>query len=221
MTAVLQRYDPSLFQKLPSIEDAAGTFKAYGGIDKIEAAFAAIVKKHASASHFGLQLLHRHSSLAKDEIMLAHGHTTVPIKRADLSEAGLANVFATVWGLRPDSDEFAPLEFAFVEDGATPIPSLDLDLASDIAKIIKEHNLENTIGLAVIDHDLELGLETTHGRANVIVPAALMAVSDRFTEVVWHLTALGQPKQVKKRCRVICWMDDRGTHHPNAHKYEG
>ncbi|CAD6974459.1 unnamed protein product [Tilletia controversa] len=197
--AVLHNYSPVLFQSLPSVGRAAASFKESGGLCKIETALAA--------------LLHRHSGLDQDEIMLAYGPTTVPVKKSELSEASKNNIYAAIWGIRPGSDELIPLEFGFADAAAEKLPELDQQLAQDFAHVLYELGLEHVLGLALIKPGQDLGLETTHGRANIVLPAKYLAKSDNLVDVCWPLTTLGEKRVTK--CIQTCRTTPNGHHIEN------
>ncbi|KAE8208501.1 hypothetical protein CF335_g375 [Tilletia laevis] len=208
--AVLHNYSPALFESLPSVGRAAASFKESGGLHKIETALAAVAQKHPSAVNYGVQLLHRHSGLDQDEIMLAYGPTTVPVKKSELSEASQDNIYATIWGIRPGSNELIPLEFAFADDAAEKLPELDQQLAQDFAYALYQLGLEHTLGLALVKPGQDLGLETTHGRANIVLPAKYLAKSGNLVDVCWPLTTLGP--EFTKKCSQSCWTNVSGGH---------
>ncbi|KAE8232841.1 hypothetical protein CF326_g2123 [Tilletia indica] len=212
MTAVLRYYSPELFQSLPSVGQAAAGFKELGGLSIIEAVLAAMARKHPSARNFGVQLLHRHSDLDEDEIMLAYGSTTIPVKKSEISEASKENVCATIWGIHPDGNKLLPLEFAFVENADDKLPNLDQELAMDFIRVLKQLGLENVLGLALVKPGQELGLETTHGRANIVLPANLIVTSANSIDVLWPLSALGGDSPTLNKCVQTCWTNIKGGH---------
>ncbi|KAE8211072.1 hypothetical protein CF327_g5146 [Tilletia walkeri] len=214
----LDKYSPLLFSGLPSIEDAATQFEAFGGLARIEAALGTVARKHpAAAFGCGLQLLHRHSDLDPDEIMVGFGSTTMPVKRSELAQSSLCKLRPTIWGLRPGSQiDFVPLEFAMFDDASTTKVELDPEFARDVAKVLVDFELEQTLGLAILPEAGEafvVNLEATYGRANVVVPANLFAEQQDSIEALWDLVALGHADRLRATCRVKCMRDPQDRKH--------
>ncbi|KAK0523582.1 hypothetical protein OC842_006098 [Tilletia horrida] len=211
MTAfVLSQYCPALFQALPPVEVAASDFKSFGGFDKVERALAAVAEKHPSqAPYFGMQLLHRHSDLDADEVMVTYGAATFPIKRADLSAHSM-QLRATVWGLRPGSEDFAPLEFAVDDQHGDGTAHLDTNLAQDIARVLRAFGLHRMLGLAAVRPGQGVVLETTYGRANIVMPIDLQLKPASAVQVLWPLSSLGTKSL--RDCLTYCRTDDEGKH---------
>ncbi|CAD6886277.1 unnamed protein product [Tilletia laevis] len=212
--AALELYSPQLFQSLLPIEAADCGFNDLGGLDKIGAALCDVAKKHpTAAANLGLQLLHRHADLDSDEILVGYGATTLPIKRSPLSSAALSMLHPTTWGLDLVQNRFVPLEFAFAKDGAMEMPEdLDFDLSQDFANIIYKFGLERTVGLALVDPNQQPGLEITHGRANIVIPATILVPSDRFVEVLWPLWTFSKDPKAHKTCFTACYKTFKGEH---------
>ncbi|KAK0567927.1 hypothetical protein OC844_000017 [Tilletia horrida] len=211
MTAfVLSQYCPALFQALPPVEVAASDFKSFGGFDKVERALAAVAEKHPSqAPYFGMQLLHRHSDLDADEVMVTYGAATFPIKRADLPAHSM-QLRATVWGLRPGSEDFAPLEFAVDDQHGDGTNHLDTNLAQDIARVLRAFGLHRMLGLAAVRPGQGVVLETTYGRANIVMPIDLQLKPASAVQVLWPLSSLGTKSL--RDCLTYCRTDDEGKH---------
>ncbi|KAK0546508.1 hypothetical protein OC846_005230 [Tilletia horrida] len=195
MAFALNQYSPCLFENLDSLADAATQLRLVGGLAKIIPALNEVGRKHPCSRDYAIHLLHRHVFLADDEVMITMGGgsgdavptTTFPIKVADISERKMDKLHASVWGLRPGTGMFVPLEFA-VDDVAPPdgFQELDAAFAKDVAAIFVEFQLEHVLGLALISEDVEPGLETAQGRANIVTPLDLYATPvTSITEVLW------------------------------------
>ncbi|KAE8225050.1 hypothetical protein CF319_g2152 [Tilletia indica] len=205
------QYSPAHFDSLPSVEMAEARFNELGGLGKVAASLARVAQEHPASQHIGIQLLHRHCDLDEDEIMLAYGDATIPVKHAKLSAVSRGKVYATSWGLRSGSSEFVPLEFAFVEDDRE-LPGLDAELAENIARVLRALGLEQVLGLALVENPRSHGVEITHGRANVVMPGNLFAQHPKAFEVLWYLPTLGQPVQAGRNCLRSCLSNEYGMH---------
>ncbi|KAE8215271.1 hypothetical protein CF327_g1412 [Tilletia walkeri] len=76
-----------------------------------------MVQKSSTAPSFGIQLLHRHSPLSNDNIMLAWQRTAIWLKVADTSAAQRdSDVVPITFGLDSEIGSFVSSEFALVED---------------------------------------------------------------------------------------------------------
>ncbi|KAL9934168.1 hypothetical protein V8E36_007250 [Tilletia maclaganii] len=215
-TSVLPEYLPEQFSKLPSIERAALKFSEIGGLSKLDAALTRIAKMHPEASrHFGIQLLHRHADLTDDEVLLAYGNATIPVDTKELSPATRATIQPTVWGLRPDCAGFAPLEFVMGSSNSkTGLPELDVAFAQDLALALLDSGLERVFGIGRLSAASAatslVNVESTHDRANVLMPEGLFVASaeTKMTEVLWRLDSNHQLGRIcQLRCKVV-----HGTH---------
>ncbi|KAE8215286.1 hypothetical protein CF327_g1426 [Tilletia walkeri] len=214
MTQTLHHYRPEVFHALPSVEQAAAMFTNTGGISKIEEALGITVQKYPTAASFGIQLLHRHSPLSNDEIMLAWQGTSIPLKVEDISAAKRnSNVVPITWGLDPHTGSFVPLEFALVED-KDKVPMLDGDLAKDVADFLKVHGLARILGLALLPSGSQAGAEISVGRANVVLPADSFASLASFIEVLWPLC---DPSGSSRRCMLFCHINPYTNLHEQFH----
>ncbi|KAK0518407.1 hypothetical protein OC835_007857 [Tilletia horrida] len=215
MTAVLGQYSHSLFNRLLSVEEAENRFRIAGGISSICDQLEAAASKHPSAAHFGIQLLHRHSDLDEDEIMLGFGRTVLPVKHADIDPAQHSKIHASIWGIDATTGDFLPLEFAMADKGSGSdiATKADKALFDDIAQVLKSHDLQDLLGLALLNssNEEEVGLESTQGRANIIIPLNLMSSPPNAIPVVWELVAAFG---TKKKCKQVCEVTDkhRGIH---------
>ncbi|KAL9931661.1 hypothetical protein V8E36_009447 [Tilletia maclaganii] len=217
MTAMaLHKYSPDLFNSLPSVDMADCRFQAAGGLGGIYAQLAALATKHAASAHFGLHLLHRHSDLESDEVMIAFGRTSLPVKRGDIDPAQAGNVYPVSWGIEPSLGTMVPLEFAFAEAGHERGRELDLDFANDVAALIKSYGLQTLLGIALLDGAAELEVESTHDRANITCPLSMAGTAAKSSiEVVWGLAledgvATDTPGGVRRACMKVCTWTKRG-----------
>ncbi|KAL9938511.1 hypothetical protein V8E36_002230 [Tilletia maclaganii] len=208
-----QAYSSSFFSSLPSVRAAGADFKAAGGLGpSLQADIALIIAKHPEvASRYGLQLLHRHSDIDDDEVMLAHYNTTIPVKRREISDVALGHIRPAIWGLAPGTNVFVPLEYAFTEDEEELSTQLDPAFAKDFSALLRAHNLERILGLAFIRKDITMGVETTFDRANVIMPADVYAEVKNAIQVLWQLALMpsgsaDQPHSLAVYCRQVCFV---------------
>ncbi|KAK0542691.1 hypothetical protein OC845_006495 [Tilletia horrida] len=217
MASVLDSYSVQLRSSLPDLDHAEQRFKRAGGLTKIQAALAEVAKQHPSSDRFGLHLLHRHSDLEDDEIMVESGPATQPYHLADLSPAAISGLRASVWGLSQDTKKFTPLQFAFgEEDSGKGMDDLDAALAEAVADVLVQHGLEHVFGLAATEPGQEMMLETTHGRAEILIPARQLAKGRTATEVLWPLSGL-EPGDGTAECRQACMKDYSGGAHSRIH----
>ncbi|KAK0539899.1 hypothetical protein OC835_000926 [Tilletia horrida] len=213
-------YSPAMFDNLPSVATANCNFQAAGGRAQLELELATIAAKHpVAADRFGIQLLHRHSRIDGDEVMIAFGRLSLPIKKADIDPVKGDRIYAVSWGLDPkkskDNDvAFVPLEFAYAEPGHSVGPTLDLEFAKDISAVLIAHDLADIIGIATISEDATPGLESTHGRANITLPGDAIKSKGKLIEVNWRLDPAGK---TLKQCSQFCQEDDNGTHNNYGH----
>ncbi|KAK0522630.1 hypothetical protein OC834_006211 [Tilletia horrida] len=187
--SVLDLYSPSLFDGLPSVEEAHCRFQAAGGIDATRDQLAAAAAKHTSCEHFGIQLLHRHSDLDEDEVMIGFGRTVLPIRRNDIDPTQLDKIYANSWAIDPTSGEFVPVEFNMAGGGSKINSAVDKALFEDVAQVFQHHGLQDLLGLALIigiDHN-DIGLESTHGRANITIPSKMLSKHVEAIPVMWRL----------------------------------
>ncbi|KAE8226342.1 hypothetical protein CF319_g1063 [Tilletia indica] len=76
-----------------------------------------MVQKSSTAPSFGIQLLHRHSPLSNDNIMLAWQGTAIWLKVADTSAARRdSDVVLITFGMDSEIGNFVSSEFALVDD---------------------------------------------------------------------------------------------------------
>ncbi|KAL9938508.1 hypothetical protein V8E36_002227 [Tilletia maclaganii] len=223
-------YSPTFFHSLPDVGIADAEFKAAGGLhEALQRDLTVVIADHpVAASRYGLQLLHRHSDLDDDEVMLGHSNTTIPVKRKEISEAGLDRIHPTIWGMAPDSHDFIPLEFAFAErEGEDISPELDSSFAETLSSVLHAHGLEHLLGLSLIRNDMVKGVETTSDRANIVMPADVFSDMTDGIQVLWQLglgpsSLNGQPHSLAITCRLVCLIRrSDGAHFDIGHQEIG
>ncbi|KAK0531913.1 hypothetical protein OC834_002777 [Tilletia horrida] len=215
MTALFQPYSHHHFQALPNILKAADNFAKYGGISKLNDGLSEVVHRNPiAATRFGIQLLHRHSNLKSGEVLLAWDGTTFPIRLADVASGQLANIVPTIWGLKPGTADFVPLEFAFVTAQTCLMPTLDRDLARDVAVLLHAHGLERMLGLAILPQGEQVGLEATFGRANVVMSAQAFNPMIKRVEVLWRMPVPDKRRRCIQQCVQECVIVEDWPHSP-------
>ena len=214
MAVVINPYNslPGLLQAREAFNEVAANSE--GGETDIYASFGTLIEKHGLHGEIGIGLLHRHSKLNENEIMVEVNNISFPWPDTHIShieEATKGKVLADGWRISQDSEVLLPYEYAFHDCHSTTLKS-DLSspelepFVSEFIKMAKSYRLENFICLRrTPTPGSEVGLEMTIGNVNAVFLAEQLPAGneliDKSIQTAWYFDGSGrQETQFKRAC---------------------
>ncbi|KAE8226971.1 hypothetical protein CF326_g7633 [Tilletia indica] len=199
MPGTLVAYQPEIFSALPSADEVAKDFDAFGGITSVRPMLYPSVGAHNQANLFGLQLLHRHFDLSEDQRLVAFGRVSVALELNVLDAKSATKVKPTSWMCLPDRPGMMPYEFEFDEHNDLPEPTSAFLKDMEIA--LRTIGIQDLVGLSLLPK--ETGAEINGSNANIVLSFGDLPSSPDLLEVLWALK--GNPEDpAEKRCHRIC-----------------
>jgi len=211
---VLQPYSASVFNSLPSIEQADLKSRELSLTSVIASEIATLFLKHRVHTYLGVQLLHKHFRLSDDERLTDVGGAAIPWI-LDPSQELDSHIIPASWVF--EADTYRPYEFQFVTSNnnlrSTPIPPVFLEAFN---KILKAHELQDILALRALKGDGKSAeLEITQGRANVTFDYIGPLNGGSQIEATWAFGGDGSP-MAQSYCVSYCSTRSSG-HHSSTH----
>lgn len=189
MAATLS-YTPESYNTLPTLKAAHNIFAEKSAREILDGEILDLFEQYPDARQkFGLQLLHRHFPMNRNEILVEVERTSTPWNVKNLGDDASVmqgRVLPRSFRLSADSDGpvFKPYEFRYILDGEEPLANPN-DTENDafaekLVEIFKKHSLENVLGINALTPEVKplrgfVGepkwlWEKTIGRANIFFP---------------------------------------------------
>lgn len=214
---VLQPYSTSVFNSLPSIEQADLKSGELNLTAIIASEIAALFIKHHVHTYLGVQLLHKHFRLSEDERLTDVGGAAIPWILDPSLELD-SRLIPASWVF--DADTYRPYEFQFVasdnELHSSPILPAFLEAFN---QILKAHKLQDTLALRALKGDGKRPeMEITQGRANVTFDYTGPLNGGKNIEATWAFGGNGSP-MAQSYCVSYCSTRSGGNHNSTHHTY--
>jgi len=214
---LLQPYSDSVFNSLPSIEQADLKSKELGVASVIASEIAALFLKHRVHTYLGVQLLHKHFCLSEDERLTDVGGAAIPWI-LDPSQELDSRLLPASWVF--EADTYRPYEFQFVTPTnklhSTPIPPAFLEAFNHI---LKAYKLQDILALRALKEDGKgPELEITQGRANVTFDYTHPTNGGKPIEATWAFEGDGLP-MAQSYCVSYCSTRSSGHHNATHATY--
>lgn len=159
----MPRVSETIYNSLPSIEDASRDFKLNGGADHLLRDIREIILRHGPADTWGVQLLHKHFEIGLNEMLVSFGTVSVPVSSQKMDDNTTSHISGSSWMWTCEGP--TPYEFAFAQDEAKISP----ELLSEGFTCLQASDLSQLLGLVYLPHTAG-GLEYTEGHANITLP---------------------------------------------------
>lgn len=183
-------YTPESYNTLPTLKTAHDIFTEKSAREVLDGEILDLFEQYPDARQkFGLQLLHRHFPMKKEEILVEVERTSTPwhVKNlGDNASVMQGRVFPRSFRLSADSDGpmFEPYEFRYILEGeealANPNDPEDEAFAGKLVGLLRKHSLEDVLGINALTPEVKplrgfVGepkwlWEKTIGRANIFFP---------------------------------------------------
>ena len=178
------------------------------------ASFGGLLEKYGLNGEIGIGLLHRHSKLNENEIMVEVNNVSFPWPDTYVShieESTKGKVLADGWQISQDSEVLLPYEYAF-HDFRSTVSDLNLSspdmkaFVSEFIKMAKSYRLERFICLRrTPGPGSEVGLEMTIGHVNTVFTADQLppgnALMDKSIQTAWYFDRKGREEaQYSRAC---------------------
>jgi hypothetical protein len=227
------------YNALLDVADADEKIKKIGRNEAVDKLLS-IILRHGLEKSLGIRLLHKHNTIARDEIMVSDSHFDEEgfalVTRANRAESISGKVVANSWQLTEQG--FIPSEFSHAHLVESEVgPDVCREAFSEMAQAIESLNAFNLLGPTlnyssfVKSHGSGEGwifLEKTNynERANVVRYVKCEDVALLKTrETVWatklYFSAAGNKRAFTTACECQCSIlpdsgEHQGTHfHPN------
>lgn len=220
--ALVLSYTPESYKTLPSLKTAHKNFKEKSARNALDGEILRLFEEYPNARHnFGLQLLHRHFSMSKDDILVEVERTSSPWHIKNLGEnASLmqGRVYPRSFRLSsdPDGPQFKPYEFRYLLDGEEPLSDPNdpenADFADKLAVLLKKYSLENVLGINALTPEIKplRGFkgeprwlwEKTIGKANILFPISELGKDS--IEAIFVFTGKGEGVTMAAQCSSPC-----------------
>lgn len=165
-----QLYDPSVYDGVPTLNDAGRKFDLKNGEYLVNNKFRELFLQHNVDRVFGLSLLHRHFDLSSNELLVEYGGTSVPWEET-LGKTS-PYIRPSNWALAEDGI-FRPFEFYYCmqdadNDADVPADPKFLSFIQSFENLLHEEGATDLFGLCKYPGDDFKGrIEITEGRANI------------------------------------------------------
>jgi len=162
--ALVLSYTPESYKTLPTLKTAHKNFKEKSARDVLDGEILRLFDDYPDARQkFGLQLLHRHFSMTKDEILVEVERSSTPwhVKNlGDNASVMQGRVLPRSFRLSSDSDGpmFKPYEFRYILDGESlpnPNDPENEAFAEKLVAILKKYSLENVLGINALTPEIK------------------------------------------------------------------
>jgi hypothetical protein len=197
-------YVPEAYDSLPSLRLAGELFRKKNAAEQLLGPIRQLFLDRSLYHKYGISLLHKHFPIQATERLVDYHHVASPWMVG--SQTALV-VPRYEGAIVPRTFRFfggraIPYEFSF----SATIPPMEEHegFLQDVSNLLREHDLDEIFGVRLLDdHDPELSMEVTEGKANIMMPVGSLPDS-ALTEALWVFSPNEDQKcHCQERCRTI------------------